>query len=278
MQHFILRCKHCQKEYTYCTYGNGPEYGTDEGCSMEYCAECQKAIDKALGEIPVKFKRVFQEIEVPTLLDALKNVKIKYEEEREKSLLGGFPQIVPCTYGKYDNVEKYVHNGKTFKVEWNDETPDEKHVSIEVEYDILKKKSTGRPWKTNKKDSYLYYHTMNKRWEELGKSIAEIDPMPLTEPCGQLFFMDLNPDEYQWDVVSPPSPAPKPKKHVLHINTYTDPGVTLNMHIKYGWGDKKVVILAEVVAKEPVDYLEYSYTIHEYEDEDTVYITDIHVA
>ena len=47
MQHYRLRCKHCGKEYTYCTYGNGPEYGTQEGCSMEYCAECQKAIDEA---------------------------------------------------------------------------------------------------------------------------------------------------------------------------------------------------------------------------------------
>ena len=35
MQHYRLRCKHCGKEYTYCTYGNGPEYGTQEGCSME---------------------------------------------------------------------------------------------------------------------------------------------------------------------------------------------------------------------------------------------------
>ena len=31
MQHLILRCKHCHKEYTYCTYGNGPEFGTEEG-------------------------------------------------------------------------------------------------------------------------------------------------------------------------------------------------------------------------------------------------------
>ena len=51
MQHFRLRCKHCYKEYVYCTYGNGPEYGTEAGCSREYCAECQKAIDDALGKI-----------------------------------------------------------------------------------------------------------------------------------------------------------------------------------------------------------------------------------
>ena len=55
MQHYRLRCKHCGKEYTYCTYGNGPKYGTQEGCSMEYCAECQKAIDKALEAIPRRY-------------------------------------------------------------------------------------------------------------------------------------------------------------------------------------------------------------------------------
>ena len=39
MQHIYRRCKHCNKEYLYCTYGNGPEWGTEEYCSMDYCGE-----------------------------------------------------------------------------------------------------------------------------------------------------------------------------------------------------------------------------------------------
>ena len=55
MEHIARRCKHCNKEYTYCTYGNGPDWGTEEGCSMEYCGECQKAINDALARIPEKY-------------------------------------------------------------------------------------------------------------------------------------------------------------------------------------------------------------------------------
>lgn len=29
MEHIIRRCKHCNKEYTYCTYGNGTNWGGD---------------------------------------------------------------------------------------------------------------------------------------------------------------------------------------------------------------------------------------------------------
>lgn len=59
MQHLIRRCKHCGKSYTYCTYGNGPEYGTQEGCSMEYCAECQNAINEALAKIPIRIVKKY---------------------------------------------------------------------------------------------------------------------------------------------------------------------------------------------------------------------------
>ena len=80
MQHLRIRCKHCQREYTYCTYGNGPEYGTESGCSMEYCADCQKAIDEALGKIPKKYTWRWLDI-CPTLglLEALAETKEQTE-------------------------------------------------------------------------------------------------------------------------------------------------------------------------------------------------------
>lgn len=83
MQHFILRCKHCNKEYTYCTYGNGPEYGTEAGCSMEYCAECQKAIDEAFAKIKVKFEPRYVEIQPTFGLDKILE-GIKKEKKRKK--------------------------------------------------------------------------------------------------------------------------------------------------------------------------------------------------
>ena len=55
MQHIYRRCKHCNKEYLYCTYGNGPDWGTEKYCSMDYCGECQKAIDDALSNIPERY-------------------------------------------------------------------------------------------------------------------------------------------------------------------------------------------------------------------------------
>ena len=55
MQHIYRRCKHCNKEYLYCTYGNGPDWGTEKYCSMDYCGECQKAIDDALSKIPERY-------------------------------------------------------------------------------------------------------------------------------------------------------------------------------------------------------------------------------
>ena len=82
MEHWILRCKHCQREYTYCTYGNGDCYGTEEGCSEEYCAECQKAIDEALSKILVKFEPRFVEISNPDLLADLDDIKKEKDTDK----------------------------------------------------------------------------------------------------------------------------------------------------------------------------------------------------
>lgn len=79
MEHFILRCKHCHKTYTYCTYGN------DDGCSMDYCGECQTAIDKALGNIKVKFEPKFVEIKPSFGLDDLLS-GIKKRETKDRPL------------------------------------------------------------------------------------------------------------------------------------------------------------------------------------------------
>ena len=129
MQHFTLRCKHCHKTYTYCTHGN------DDGCSMDYCGECQTAIDEALGKIKVKFEPKFVEIRptfgLPELLNGIK----ANEERKSKNYSFNFPSIVclnppDC---EYDNIEEFTHEGKTYRIAWDDDHEDELHYFVQME-------------------------------------------------------------------------------------------------------------------------------------------------
>lgn len=160
MEHLILRCKHCKKEYTYCTYGNGPQYGTEEGCSKEYCAECQKAIDNALANIPVKFKPIKVEItdeeEKKKILTQLYDVK---EAQEEKN---GISNSIRLLNSEYDNIDIYVCNLKTYYIEYNDDTPDDKHLSVEMEYDIVAEKTTSKFWKTICENTFQYGCSIRK--------------------------------------------------------------------------------------------------------------------
>ena len=180
MQHWILRCKHCQKQYVYCTYGNGPEYGTEAGCSREYCAECQKAIDDALNKIPVKFASRLVEIEEPNLFPVLEKIK----EESEKNALFN---CMRATHGEYDVEDKYTHDFKIYWVKYNLDTPNEKHLFIEQEFDIFKKELTGKYWLAeNSGDSYVHGMSMTKKLMSM-----KAEPTKTTEPLGKLYFFDV---------------------------------------------------------------------------------------
>lgn len=278
MQHFILRCKHCQKEYTYCTYGNGPDYGTEEGCSMEYCAECQKAIDKAFSAIPVKFKPERKEIKEPLLLELFSKIrkeeqqKKKEEEEKNKIV---FPVICSSTDpDNYDNIETYIHKNKKYQVKWNDETPDKKHLFVFMEYDILKGQFTKRPWRYEEKDSYSFHRNA---WKMMLKTLTENDTNPIpvepmSMPMGNLFFMD-------WDLTQqkqePFVYAPKPPQHVIQIHTSEATGEGVRLTVKYGWYQTKVKLAKGVTVKNLIDFVDYKYTYEKYDDEDIATITKI---
>lgn len=275
MQHFILRCKHCQKEYTYCTYGNGPDYGTEEGCSMEYCAECQKAIDKAFSAIPVKFKPERKEIKEPLLLELFS--KIREEEQQKKKENEGkrFPVICSSTDpDNYDNIETYIHKNKKYQVKWNDETPDKKHLFVFMEYDILKGQFTKRPWRYEKKDSYSFHRNA---WKMMLKPLTENDTKPIpvepmSMPTGNLFFMD-------WDLTQqkrePFVYAPKPPQHVIQIHTSEATGEGVRLTVKHGWYQTKVKLAKGVTIKNLIDFVDYKYTYEKYDDEDIATITKI---
>jgi hypothetical protein len=154
MEHIKIRCKHCKKEYIYCTYGNGPEYGTEEGCSREYCAECQQAIDNALANIPIKFKPIKVEItdeeKKKKILSQLYDIKTKAEKNDV------FHVIRLLNSSNYDNIDIYTYNSKTYYVEYNDDTPNDKHLLIEMEYDIIAEKVTSKSWKTTHENSFQH--------------------------------------------------------------------------------------------------------------------------
>jgi len=278
MQHFILRCKHCQKEYTYCTYGNGPDYGTEEGCSMEYCAECQKAIDKAFSAIPIKFKPERKEIKEPLLLELFSKIREeeqqKKKEEEEKNKIR-FPVICSSTDpDNYDNIETYIHKNKKYQVKWNDETPDKKHLFVFMEYDILKGQFTKRPWRYEKKDSYSFHRNA---WKMMLKPLTENDTKPIpvepmSMPTGNLFFWD-------WDLTQqkrePFVYAPKQPQHVIQIHTSEATGEGVRQTVKHGWYQTKVKLAKGVTVKNLIDFVDYKYTYEKYDDEDIATITKI---
>ena len=276
MQHFILRCKHCQKEYTYCTYGNGPEYGTEKGCSMDYCAECQTAIDKALGKIEKKFEGRYMEINEPRLYPILDNIR-RAEEKRRENKENFFPMVV-CTgdCGKFDNAEIYTHLNKKYVVRWNDDAPEDKHLFIEMEYDLTKKEFTNRPWKQDKHEDS--YRKSRNSANDLIRALSEhkvgevYHPEPMSEPIGQLFFTDLNFD------TEPLKFTPPPKPHALSVNHYTDTGAGLKIRAEHGWYQTRVELGEGVSLDNLIDYIDYKYTVEKYMDEDVAKITKIECA
>ena len=182
MEHWILRCKHCQKEYTYCTYGNGPQYGTEEGCSKEYCAECQKAIDEALGKIPLKFKPIEEEIKDDNLLQELLAIK-------EKPKANAFPSMTKLAMSMdFDFIDRYTHDGKIYIVKYNESSPKDIHLFVEKEFDILNKKATGKYWRAEThEDTYQHGTSCKSTFPKNGY----VSIRPLLPPSEDFFYRDF---------------------------------------------------------------------------------------
>lgn len=265
MQHYILRCKHCQKEYTYCTYGNGPEFGTECGCSMDYCAECQTAIDNALSQITKKFEARDLEIDQPGLFSVFD--KIRTEEEKKEKLWPSILRFGEC--GNYDNAEIYVHDRKKFFVRWNDDTPDEKHIFISMEYDLLNNEFTKNPWKYDVNDYYMRSPNVSRC---LARALANKQSLPL--PKGKLNYMD-----FEWDVVLPTkkdkTPTPQPKLHNLITEEQILSGRALKATIDHGWAGRICKLSNDVSPSNIIDYLDYKITVVRYEDENSATIVKI---
>ena len=269
MQHLILRCKHCHKEYTYCTYGNGPEFGTEEGCSKEYCAECQKAIDEALAKIPVSCEPKYMEIHDPRIFVIFERVKKDYKELVEKDPVQGLV-FETLSMSLYDNTETYIHNGIKYKVEWDDDTPEDKHVFIYAEFNLANKNFTGKPWKENNGIHEFYSH---RRCLKLKPSASLIKETPMSEPMGKLFYHA----PYNACYTGKRRSAHISERKHEHIKITRNVDIT-GFDIKLYLETKKFECIPSIDVTNLENILTYDCTLERYDDENKETLIDIKVS
>ena len=193
MQHIYRRCKNCNKEYVYCTYGNGPDWGTEKYCSMDYCGECQKAIDDALSKIPERYSYKMELIPKEDYDYISKTIDTQYQEYKKEisnNLLGGFG-ITSITMGdEYVDIEGcYINH-----IYYTRGTKENGDVEIKqsMEYDLIDKKLTGK--------KYRFYDMPCMRYKPLSilkfPTVELVKVKPLDPPTGKNFF-----DIPEWEVI-----------------------------------------------------------------------------
>lgn len=270
MQSYIVRCKHCQREYS----------TSEDGASMEYCPECQKAIDEALGKIPVKFKPKQMEIVEPMLFPLFDKIKKDDEEERKKNKfawsavigLNGEP------FDGYDNIDVFIHNRKKYLVKYNDETPEDRHIYVSMVYDVLNEKFTNQPWRYDSGSKYMHYRNtmkdMMETLQELYTNTIEIDP-----PIGKLLYMDY---PYNWTLhstaIEDGTNNRKEREHILKTRYHERTGAQIKNDIKYGWHETTVEVADGIDVEKLIDFVDYKYTYQQYDDESVATIIAIEAA
>jgi hypothetical protein len=178
MQHWILRCKHCGRTYTY------PSGGSSKG----YCTECQTAIDAALGKIPKKITKVldFLTDKAECLrLDSVFDIeKGKYEYSK---LWERFPKLIPIVsdWG-YKTVERcYINKVEYYRCTKEDGTFD---IKVAKEFDLIKNEYTGNLYVEPDKNNGNEYVPVEQM-----KSFAadDITARPLPLPQGDLKYLNI---------------------------------------------------------------------------------------
>ena len=191
MQHIYRRCKHCNKEYVYCTYGNGPDWGTEKHCSMDYCGECQKAINDALSNIPERYSYKMEIIPKEDFDYINKTIDTQYLEYKKETSgnVFGLTQIV--IENEYDAVEgcyiDYIYYTRGTKENGDIE------IKQSMEYDLIDKKLTGK--------KYRFYDMPCMRYKPLSifklPTVDLLKVKPLEPPTGKLLF-----DIPEWEVIT----------------------------------------------------------------------------
>lgn len=193
MEHIYRRCKNCNKEYVYCTYGNGPDWGTEKYCSMDYCGECQKAINDALSKIP---KRYSYKMELTPKEDydyISKTIDTQYQEYKKEitnNVLGVFGVTSIAMGDEYVDIEGcYINH-----IYYTRGTKENGDIEIKqsMEYDLINKKLTGK--------KYRFYDMPCMRYKPLSifkfPTVELVKVKPLDPPTGKLLF-----DIPEWEVI-----------------------------------------------------------------------------
>ena len=194
MQHIYRRCKNCNKEYLYCTYGNGPDWGTEKYCSMDYCGECQKAIYDALSTIPERYSYKMELIPKEDYDYINKTIDTQYQEykkEKSNNLLGVFGVTSIAMGDEYVDIEGcYINH-----IYYTRGTKENGDIEIKqsMEYDLIDKKLTGK--------KYRFYDMPCMQYKPLSilkfPTVELRQVKPLDPPTGKLLF-----DIPEWEVIT----------------------------------------------------------------------------
>lgn len=189
MQHYKRRCKHCGKTYTYCTYGNGPIYGTEDGCSIDFCSECQNAIDEALKIIPKRYDVRY------TLLDDSKDkdistirIELNKAFDEERDIYNNKTQTRMISISKtigdwgYKYIERcFIDGVEYFRCTKEDDTIEFK---VAMEYDVINKKFTGDKYYDHNNPYRGYSPVIQTKFYP-----TDLVPVsPLAKPKGDIFI------------------------------------------------------------------------------------------
>ena len=188
MQHYTLRCKHCGSIYTYCTYEN------NDGCSKDYCGECQTAINNVLNKIP---KKISKRIDILTdkaeqlRLDSIFDInKHKYEMDKHLEDVSNhsLPTIVPviANWG-YKTVERcYINRVEYYRCVKDDGTFD---IKVAKEYDLIKNEYTGELYVEIDKNNGYEYTPVTQSKFPVATELVPVQPM--SPPRADITFINV---------------------------------------------------------------------------------------
>ena len=187
------RCQCCGAEYQYSLFG-----GVYHGTSAHYglCPECSKKVDDTLKSIPKRYESV--KTEIYTLPDGFKEKVQELHDDPPKKpqlpwdLESNFREFSVVTLDDgYEFSCSVVYRGCKYSIESRSEDnifADDTKVYAFLEYDLLEKKTTGKPWleKEDEEGNYIKHAICN--WGRLNYDAdAKLWPwVPLSTPYNTL--------------------------------------------------------------------------------------------
>ena len=159
---------------------------------MDYCGECQKAIDDALSKIPERYSYKMELTPKEDYDYINKSIDFQYQEYKKEisnNLLGGFGITGIAMGDEYVDIEGcYINH--TYYTRGTKENGDIE-IKQSMEYDLIDKKLTGK--------KYHFYDMPCMQYKPLSiikfPTVELIKVKPLDPPKGILMF-----DIPEWEV------------------------------------------------------------------------------